>query len=79
MEVARERESSSSTGQRRQRCAPPGQETLAEIQARCPEEISGQDYYARLSESGIQYGPFFQTITQLWRHGGNVLGESASS
>jgi len=54
---------------------PMAQETLAEIQARCPEEISGQDYYARLSESGIKYGPFFQTITQLWRYGGNVLGE----
>ena len=57
---------------------PMAQETLAEIQARCPEEISGQDYYARLSESGIQYGPFFQSITQLWRHGGNVLGEMRS-
>jgi acyl transferase domain-containing protein/acyl carrier protein len=51
------------------------QETLAEIQARCLEKISGQDYYARLSESGIHYGPFFQSITQLWRHNGDVLGE----
>ena len=52
-----------------------GQETLAEIRARCPEKISGQDYYARLSESGIHYGPFFRSITQLWWHHGDVLGE----
>ena len=53
----------------------PGQEPVAEIQSRCPEKISGQDYYARLSESGIHYGPFFQSITQLCRHNGDVLGE----
>jgi acyl transferase domain-containing protein/acyl carrier protein len=57
------------------RVFPAGQETLAEIQARLPEKISGQDYYARLSERGIHYGPFFQSITQLWRHNGNVLAE----
>ena len=43
--------------------------------ARCSEKISGQDYYLRLRESGIHYGPFFQSIAQLWRHNGDVLGE----
>ena len=52
-----------------------GRETLAEIQARCSEKISGQDYYRRLRESGIDYGPFFQSIAQLWRNNGDVLGE----
>ncbi len=51
------------------------QETLAEIQARCLERVSGQDYYVRLRESGIHYGPFFQSIAQLWRHNGDVLSE----
>jgi myxalamid-type polyketide synthase MxaE and MxaD len=52
-----------------------GRETLAEIQTRCSEKVSGQDYYLRLRESGIQYGPFFQSIAQLWRHNGDVLAE----
>jgi acyl transferase domain-containing protein/acyl carrier protein len=50
-------------------------ETISQIQARCTEVVSGTDYYARLSESGIYYGPFFQRITQLFRHDGDVLAE----
>ncbi len=52
-----------------------GREMLAEIRTRCSEKISGQDYYLRLRESGIDYSPFFQSIAQLWRHNGNMLGE----
>jgi acyl transferase domain-containing protein/acyl carrier protein len=52
-----------------------GQETLAEIRTRCAETISGQDYYAGLEESGVHYGPFFQSIAQLWRSNGEVLAE----
>ncbi len=52
-----------------------GRETLAEIQSRCSEKVSGQDYYLRLRESGIDYGPFYQSIAQLWRNNGEVLGE----
>jgi acyl transferase domain-containing protein len=51
------------------------QAVLEEIQARCPERISGQDYYLRLRENGIHYGSFFQSITQLWRHDADLLGE----
>jgi len=51
------------------------QETLAEIQTRCAEKIDGPDYYRRLRESGVHYGPFFQSIAQLWRNNGDVLGE----
>jgi hypothetical protein len=29
----------------------------------------------KLRESGIHYGPFFQSIAQLWRHNGDVLSE----
>jgi acyl transferase domain-containing protein/acyl carrier protein len=52
-----------------------GRETLAEVQTRYSEKISGQDYYLRLRESGIHYGSFFQSIAQLWRNNGDVLGE----
>jgi myxalamid-type polyketide synthase MxaE and MxaD len=51
------------------------QERLTEMRTRCAEKISGQDYYRRLRESGIHYGPFFQSISQLWRSNGDVLGE----
>ena len=52
-----------------------GQETLTEMRTRCTEKISGQDYYRRLREIGIYYGPFFQSVSQLWRNNGDVLGE----
>ena len=52
-----------------------GPETLTEMRTRCAEKISGQDYYRKLSESGIHYGPFFQSIARLWRNNGDVLGE----
>jgi myxalamid-type polyketide synthase MxaE and MxaD len=52
-----------------------GQETLPELRTRCAEKISGQDYYRRLRESGIYYGPFFQSIAQLCRNNGDVVGE----
>jgi acyl transferase domain-containing protein/acyl carrier protein len=47
----------------------------AQVQARCSEQISGQDYYLRLRESGIDYGSSFQSISQLWRRNGEILGE----
>ncbi|MGC2163614.1 MAG: beta-ketoacyl synthase N-terminal-like domain-containing protein, partial [Silvibacterium sp.] len=49
--------------------------TLTEMRARCAEGISGQDYYRKLRENGIHYGPFFQSITQLWRNNGDMVGE----
>ena len=51
------------------------EESLADIQLRSSEKVSGPDYYRQLSENAIQYGPFFQSITQLWLDGKSVLGE----
>ncbi len=51
------------------------EEPLADIQLRSSEKVSGPDYYRQLSENAIQYGPFFQGITQLWLDGKSVLGE----
>ncbi len=53
----------------------PRDESLADFQLRCSEKVSGNEYYRQLGENGIQYGPFFQSITQLWLDGKNVLGE----
>ena len=51
------------------------EESLADIQLRSSEKVSGPDYYRQLSENAIQYGPFFQSITHLWLDGKSVLGE----
>ena len=51
------------------------EESLDDIQLRSSDKVSGPDYYRQLSANAIQYGPFFQSITQLWLDGKNVLGE----
>ncbi len=51
------------------------EESLADIQLRSTEKVSGLDYYRQLSENAIQYGPFFQSITHLWLDDKSVLGE----
>lgn len=50
-------------------------ETFAEMRTRCAENISGPDYYRRLRESGIHYGPFLQSIAHLWWNSGDMLGD----
>jgi acyl transferase domain-containing protein/acyl carrier protein len=50
-------------------------ESFVEFQHRCREKVSRADYYRQLDQNGIQYGPFFQSITQLWFDGKDVLGE----
>jgi myxalamid-type polyketide synthase MxaD len=50
-------------------------EALAQLRARCSQQISGQEYYSRLRESGVVYGPSFQSITQLWRCDSEMLGD----
>jgi NAD(P)-dependent dehydrogenase (short-subunit alcohol dehydrogenase family) len=40
---------------------------LEAIQARCQEQISGDDFYQKLSEKGNQWGPCFQGVKQVWR------------
>src|ERR1700722_20271919 len=52
-----------------------GEESIDEIQLRSSEKISGPDYYRQLSENSIQYGPFFQSVSQLWLDNKSVLGE----
>lgn len=49
--------------------------SMAEVQARCVEEISAELYYQQLAELGLAYGPSFRGITQIWRREGEALGE----
>ncbi|MBL8163039.1 MAG: polyketide synthase dehydratase domain-containing protein, partial [Anaerolineae bacterium] len=49
-------------------------EQPAAIQARCTQEITGDDYYARVSELGLEFGTNFRGITYLWRRDGEALG-----
>ncbi len=44
---------------------------LAEDAAR----LSGQQYYQLFAEHGLQYGPSFQGIEQLWRQGNKAVAE----
>jgi acyl transferase domain-containing protein/acyl carrier protein/2-polyprenyl-3-methyl-5-hydroxy-6-metoxy-1,4-benzoquinol methylase len=39
---------------------------LDEIRSRCSEEISKSDLYKQFQEMGLEYGPNFQGIEQLW-------------
>jgi len=41
--------------------------TPEDVQARCPEKISGEAFYRQLAEKGNQWGPCFQGVDQLWR------------
>ncbi len=50
-------------------------EPAEELQNRCVQTVSGPEYYRRLSDTGIQYGPFFQSVTQLRLGTNDVLGE----
>ena len=63
-------------GERKEDCAATsGAALLAVIRAECTEQVAGPDYYLRLRENGIQYGSFYQSITQLWRRDAEALGE----
>ncbi len=46
-----------------------------EVRARCVEEIRGSDYYPRLAELGLEFGPNFQGIEHIWRRDGEALGK----
>jgi acyl transferase domain-containing protein/acyl carrier protein len=50
-------------------------ETLAELRTRCADAISGQDYYRKLDDGGVHYGPLLQSVAQLWRNDADMLGE----
>jgi acyl transferase domain-containing protein/protein-L-isoaspartate O-methyltransferase len=48
--------------------------SVDEVRARCPDEISGDDYYAKVRGLGLEFGADFRGIAQLWRRDGEALG-----
>ena len=43
----------------------PETRNLADIQARCTDELATADFYAAMTDLGLQYGPAFQVIQSL--------------
>jgi acyl transferase domain-containing protein/acyl carrier protein len=46
----------------------------ADIMVRCQEIVAGADLYEGLRERGLEYGPSFRGVEQLWRRDGEALG-----
>src|SRR5204863_402341 len=49
-------------------------QTIDEIRGRCRDEVGIDDYYEQLRGRGLEYGPAFRGIAQLWRGRGEALG-----
>ncbi len=49
--------------------------SVDEVRARCPDEISGDDYYAKVRGLGLEFGSDFRGIARLWRRDGEALGQ----
>jgi amino acid adenylation domain-containing protein len=51
---------------------------LEAIQSSCTE-VSAANYYERLSERGLEYGPRFRLIERIWQSEGEALAKVAAS
>ena len=49
-------------------------ESPEELRARCQEAIPSKDLYKAMEERGLQYGPTFQGVEQIWRRDGEAVG-----
>jgi len=49
--------------------------SLSAARARCQDRLDVTAFYAGLRSAGLEYGPAFRGITELWRHDGEALGE----
>ena len=51
----------------------PTPEPLPSILAKCTATLNSEEYYRRLAERGLQYGPAFQLADQAWQGSGETL------
>jgi phthiocerol/phenolphthiocerol synthesis type-I polyketide synthase C len=49
------------------------------IQARCPDVIAGPAFYRLLADHGLQYGPGFQGVAEIWRRDGEAIARLVPS
>ncbi len=49
-------------------------ESPAEIQARCAGRIAGASFYRALADRGIEYGPRFRGLEEVWQGSKEALG-----
>jgi myxalamid-type polyketide synthase MxaB len=47
---------------------------IADIQARCSEQVTGDAHYARCQSRGFDFGPSFRAVEHVWRRAGEALG-----
>ena len=47
---------------------------LGDIRPRCTSEVPGPSFYHLLAEHGLQYGPGFQVVNNIWRRDGEAIG-----
>jgi acyl transferase domain-containing protein/acyl carrier protein len=45
----------------------------AEVQARCTEPVAAADHYRAFVRHGLQYGPAFRGVGELWRRDGEAI------
>jgi NADPH:quinone reductase-like Zn-dependent oxidoreductase/acyl carrier protein len=48
---------------------------IGEIQARCPRQKTATELYASLKDAGLEYGPLFQGVQQVWCGSREALGK----
>jgi myxalamid-type polyketide synthase MxaB len=53
----------------------PKRKSLDEIQHRCSQPISTDFFYKTLNELGVDYGPGFRGLNNIWRNEGEALGK----
>jgi acyl transferase domain-containing protein/NADPH:quinone reductase-like Zn-dependent oxidoreductase/NAD(P)-dependent dehydrogenase (short-subunit alcohol dehydrogenase family)/acyl carrier protein len=46
---------------------------LDAVLARCPEAVTGEEHYGTLASQGVDYGPSFRGVAELWRGAGEVI------
>ncbi|XKK25018.1 SDR family NAD(P)-dependent oxidoreductase [Bacillus sp. CB62A.1] len=48
---------------------------IEDVKNRCSDHISRDEFYNKLNENGISYGPYFQGIEEIWRNDREALGK----
>ena len=54
---------------------PAVEDSLEQRRVRCTEEVDRDEFYARLESLGMEFGPQFRGLAQLWRGTGEALGQ----